>query len=305
MQAVRSKLQEPRRLLTAALPANAAVLQHIDVQTASQSLDFINLQTYNLHYAQPGRSLCPAQMYSMAKDEPSVSAAAGYLLSRNLPAQSILLGIPTFGTSFPGCDGPGQVYDPSSSQPIHYSRLPMTGRQEGIDRRRIAAYCAGGPDGFVAYDNPETVKEKADFCKQKGFGVSWLRLSRNGANHANITNRACFTLMLPRMQRTDREALHWLDLRRYILHDDGGGFRIPESKANEFFWQSRHICLYPQYRNDGGAREGGRGQLGLYMLYVAGHGSFSRVVGRWGLTRRGCPRRCTPSTKSKNVKIGS
>lgn len=170
-QAVRSKLQDNRLLLTAALPANAAVLQHIDLETAGQTLDFINLQSYNLHYAQPGRSLCPSQLYSMAKDEPSTSSAAGYLVSRNFPSQSILLGIPTFGTSFPGCEGPGQAYETASSQSIDYLQLPMAGRQEGVDRRRIAAYCTGGEEGFIAYDSPDTVKEKADFCKQKGFGV--------------------------------------------------------------------------------------------------------------------------------------
>ncbi|KAJ6785755.1 hypothetical protein PWT90_04845 [Aphanocladium album] len=168
-QAVRSKLQGGR-MLTAALPANPAVLQHIDLAVAAESLDFINLQTYNLHHAQPGRSLCPSQLYSMAKDEPSTSTVAGYILSRNFPAQKLLLGIPTFGTSFPGCDGPGQAYDPAESQSMDYLGLPVAGRQEGIDRRRISAYCAGGPEGFIAYDNPDTVKEKADFCKQKGFG---------------------------------------------------------------------------------------------------------------------------------------
>ncbi|KAJ4164310.1 hypothetical protein LMH87_005987 [Akanthomyces muscarius] len=170
VQAVRSKMQDKRLLLTAALPANPAVLQHIDLPTAAQALDFMNLQTYNLHHAQPGRSLCPSQLYSLAKDEPSTSTAASYLVSRSFPAQKILLGIPTFGTTFPGCDGPAQPYDPASSRSVDYLGLPVEGRQEGIDRRRISAYCAGGTEGFIAYDNPETVKEKADFCKQKGYG---------------------------------------------------------------------------------------------------------------------------------------
>lgn len=178
VQAVRSKLGDKRLLLTTALPANPAVLQHIDLPMAAQALDFMNLQTYNLHHAQPGRSLCPSQLYSLAKDEPSTSTAAGYLVSRNFPAQKILLGIPTFGTTFPGCDGPAQPYDPVSSRAVGYLGLPVEGRQEGIDRRRISAYCAGGEEGFIAYDNPETVKEKADFCKQKGYGV---RCSHQGA----------------------------------------------------------------------------------------------------------------------------
>ncbi|OAA73858.1 Glycoside hydrolase [Cordyceps fumosorosea ARSEF 2679] len=169
-QAVRSKLHNKQHMLTAALPANPAVLQHIDLPAAAKALDFVNLQTYNLHYSQPGRSLCPAQLYSLAKDEPSASTAAGYLVSKFFPAEKVLLGIPTFGTTFPGCDGPAQPYDPVASLTVDYKELPVEGRQEGIDRRRISAYCVGGDEGFIAYDNPETVREKGDFCKKKGFG---------------------------------------------------------------------------------------------------------------------------------------
>ncbi|KAH8717156.1 Endochitinase B1 [Beauveria bassiana] len=171
LQAVRNRLLGDKRLLlTAALPANPAVLQYIDMPGAARALDFMNLQTYNLHHAQPGRSLCPSQLYALAKEEPSVSTAAGFVVSRNFPAQKILLGIPTFGVTFPGCDGPAQEYDAVRSQTVDYLGLPVQGRQEGIDRRRISAYCAGGEEGFIAYDNPETVKEKAEYCKQKGYG---------------------------------------------------------------------------------------------------------------------------------------
>ncbi|KAM3529209.1 hypothetical protein NHJ13051_002034 [Beauveria bassiana] len=171
LQAVRNTLlRDKRLLLTAALPANPAVLQYIDMPGAARALDFMNLQTYNLHHAQPGRSLCPSQLYALAKEEPSVSTAAGFVVSRNFPAQKILLGIPTFGVTFPGCDGPAQEYDAVRSQTVDYLGLPVEGRQEGIDRRRISAYCAGGEEGFIAYDNPETVREKAEYCKQKGYG---------------------------------------------------------------------------------------------------------------------------------------
>lgn len=187
-QAVRWKLDDPGFLLTAALPASPAVMQHIDLQSAAQLLDFVNLETYSLHHSQPGHSMSPSQLYSMIKDEPSTSTTAGYVLSRNFPAHRLLLGIPTFGTSFPGCDGPGQAYDAASSQLIDYVQLPIGGGQEGVDRRRIAAYCTGGA-GFIAYDNPDTVKEKAEFCKQKGFGVRGFIQGKSHAvrdtNHGN------------------------------------------------------------------------------------------------------------------------
>jgi chitinase len=38
----------------------------------------------------------------------------------------------------------------------------------------VAAFCVGGDGGFVTYDNPETVKMKANYCKEKGLGVRLL-----------------------------------------------------------------------------------------------------------------------------------
>lgn len=207
VQAVRSKLGDKRLLLTTALPANPAVLQHIDLPAAAQALDFMNLQTYNMHLSLPGRSICPSQLYSLAKDEPSTSMAAGYLVSRSFPAQKILLGIPTFGTTFPGCDGPAQAYDPASSRPVDYLGLPVEGRQEGTDRRRISAYCAGGIDGFIAYDNPETVREKADFCKQKGYGVRFACAKAHPMfDHRakGIVNASSGTILLRRLHGRGR-----------------------------------------------------------------------------------------------------
>ena len=53
-----------------------------------------------------------------------------------------------------------------------YSLLPRKGTKEQVDKRAVAAQCVGGDGGFVTYDNPDTVKIKAAFCKEKGLGVS-------------------------------------------------------------------------------------------------------------------------------------
>jgi chitinase len=44
----------------------------------------------------------------------------------------------------------------------------------------------GGDGGFVSYDNPETVRAKAAFAKQKGLGVSY----HNTAKSMHVMSKA-------------------------------------------------------------------------------------------------------------------
>ncbi|KAK2937215.1 Chitinase II [Fusarium oxysporum f. sp. vasinfectum] len=53
---------------------------------------------------------------------------------------------------------------------FEYNQLPRKGCKEVVDKRHVAAHCTGADGGFVTYDNPDTVKIKAGFCKQKGLG---------------------------------------------------------------------------------------------------------------------------------------
>jgi len=54
-----------------------------------------------------------------------------------------------------------------------YSKsLPRGNTEERVDIQAVAAYCIGGDGGFVSYDNPETVRIKAEFVKSRGLAVS-------------------------------------------------------------------------------------------------------------------------------------
>jgi len=110
----------------------------------------------------------------MSKDEPSGASGVQYLMASGVPAKKILLGIPLFGRSFLHVTGPGHKNRGGGGEDgsFEYSQLPRKGTKEQIDKRAVAAQCIGGDGGFVSYDNPDTVKIKATFCKQKGLGVS-------------------------------------------------------------------------------------------------------------------------------------
>lgn len=175
LAAVRTHLPEDRWFVTAALPATKAVLQCIDFSIAASYLDFVNLMAYDFFGSDwSTRSGHHAQLYAMSKDETSASSGVSYLVSHGLPAKKILLGIPTYGRSFLGATGPGQKFKGGGGDEgtFDYDKLPRKHCKEMIDKRHMAAQCVGGDGGFVTYDNPETVKAKASYCKQKGLGVS-------------------------------------------------------------------------------------------------------------------------------------
>ena len=178
----RAYLPEDEYVLAAALPANKEILQHVDLRLAAEHLDLLNLMTYDFYGPWAPRSGHHAQLYSTTKDEPSAATMVQYVMGRGFPAKRILLGIPAYGRSFLHASGPGQKFRGGGGEDgtFGYQQLPRRGCKEVVDKRACAAMCVGGDGGFVSYDNPETVKMKAAFCKQKGLGVSTCRLPAVG-----------------------------------------------------------------------------------------------------------------------------
>ncbi|KAH8596705.1 chitinase [Bisporella sp. PMI_857] len=172
LAAVRLHLPDDGYLLSAALPAGAWALQHIDLYKAKDYLSFVNLMAYDFTGSWTNVAGHHAQLFPAVPGEPSGSAAVDYLIARGFPAKKILLGIPAYGRSFLGADGPGQAYSGHGGEEgtFEYKVLPRAGAEEIVDTRVGAAFCVGGDGGFVTYDNPETVRIKAGYCKEKGLG---------------------------------------------------------------------------------------------------------------------------------------
>ncbi len=174
LAAVRIHMPEEEFIVTAALPAGTSILQYIPIASAAPYLDYINLMAYDFFAHWDSRSGHHAQLFSLNRDEVSGSSGVAYLMQNGCPPKKILLGIPVYGRSFLGVAGPGHRHRGGGGQDgaFEYHELPRRHARESIDRRIGAASCVGGDGGFVSYDNPETVKMKAAFCKQKGLGVS-------------------------------------------------------------------------------------------------------------------------------------
>ncbi|KAI0004043.1 glycoside hydrolase family 18 protein [Xylariaceae sp. FL0662B] len=172
LASVRIHLPEEQFFVTAALPAGRAVLQNIDIASASAYLDFVNLAAYDFSGPWSHRSGHHAQLYALDRDETSGSSGVAFLIGHGCPARKILLGIPVYGRSFLGVAGPGHRFKGAAGDDgaFEYLDLPRRNAKETVDKRIGAASCLGGDGGWVTYDNPDTVKMKAAYCKQKGLG---------------------------------------------------------------------------------------------------------------------------------------
>ena len=163
----------PAYLLTSALPAGEWALRNIDLKNAQSSLDFINLMAYDFSGPWTDTSGHQAQLYvppnASSNSQPSGHSAVAYMLSKAVPSQKILLGIPAYGRSFLGASHVNQKYSGSGGQEgtFEYKDLPRPGAQEQVDQRAAAAFCIGGDGGFVTYDSVHTVQLKAEYAKQQ------------------------------------------------------------------------------------------------------------------------------------------
>lgn len=223
--AIRLYLPEEHYLLTAALPCSRSLLTDIDIRRAADYLDLVNLMAYDFYGAWASTSGYHAQLYSSGKDDDaSGSSSISYLVAHGFPAKKILLGIPVFGRSFLGVAGPGHRFKGvgGNDGEFDYNELPRKGTKEQVDKRACAAYCVGGDGGFVSYDNPETVKQKAAFCRQKGLGASIYQLTPFPTSNlfskapkmkssADLSRRDCFTGQHQRTLRTPGGAWLLLD----------------------------------------------------------------------------------------------
>lgn len=214
-------LPEEHYLLTTALPASRAILSNIDLRRAAEYLDLLNLMAYDFYGHWTSRSGHHAQLYPSSSKEDESSCGAGiiaYLVSQGYPARKVLLGIPLFGRSFPGVAGPGHRFSkPSGDGTLEYHQLPRKGSKEHVDKRACAAYCvSSGSTGFTSYDNPDTVKMKAAFVKQKGLGVCIQQIFPNALPSPSPSPHSLLPLQfsLPALTQSVQHRVSFIGLHR-------------------------------------------------------------------------------------------
>ncbi|KAI1409523.1 glycoside hydrolase family 18 protein [Hypoxylon sp. FL1857] len=180
LRSLRDALPSPRYLLTTALPVGEYCLRNIDLHTAGQLLDSLNLMGYDFngpwsqvsgHHAQLFPQ--PGPQYAVHPDlRHSCHHGVNYLVSHLFPRHKIMLGIPAYARSFAGARGIGQPFN--SAGETDYKDLPREWiHRAKVDQTVVAASFvdnSANGRGFLSFDVPETVKCKAEYVRKMGLG---------------------------------------------------------------------------------------------------------------------------------------
>ncbi|OOQ85923.1 putative class V chitinase [Penicillium brasilianum] len=166
---LREALPAPRYVLASCLPAGQWALQNIDLAAAHRHLDMLNLMAYDFSGPWDPETGHQARLHGSPI---SGYSAVDYVLSQGVPSRKIILGVPVYGRSFLGSNGPGQRYTGSGGEDgvFDYRDLPRPGAEEYHDKEAGAASCVGPDGGFVTYDIPATVQQKAEFVTSSRLG---------------------------------------------------------------------------------------------------------------------------------------
>jgi chitinase len=208
IERLRTALPSPRYLVTIAVPAGAWALRHMNPGEVSKHVDMINLMAYDFVGPFPGvtksghharlRSSEGGQNRSVI-ERISGETAISFLLRQGVPREKIILGLPLYGRSFIGANGPEQGFHGHGGRDgiIEFRHLLQTQSgqanggggpsheasddaitsvppSENFDPDLVAAWRVGPNTNnggeFITYDNDKSVRAKAEFVKDQGLG---------------------------------------------------------------------------------------------------------------------------------------
>jgi chitinase len=176
-----------RLSLTIATPTGGSPLQGYEMSTIHQYLDWINLMAYDIHGGWESTTNYHTPVYS--SDSNSIDWAVNYYLNAGVPSSKIVMGLATYGKTwtlssssktFLGAPAVGSGTAGSCSGEagvLAYYEIKdfiASGASVVYDSKALAAYAFKG-NQWVGYDNPTSMKAKADYIKSKnlGGGMFW------------------------------------------------------------------------------------------------------------------------------------
>ncbi len=185
MRALRARF--PRWILTTAVMSGDKWARHIEWKVISQSVDYINLMTYDFSGTWSEYAYHHANLYSVpgskAEDGISTDEVVRRLEKKyGLKPGQALLGIPFYGKLFPvaAWNDPVPAGWPKISG-LRYTDTVYLERaglfHEQWDKSAQAPYLqSASGTGLVTYDNPRSVELKCDYVKSHGLAgiIIWV-----------------------------------------------------------------------------------------------------------------------------------
>lgn len=175
-------------LFTAALPAGIDRMNQIAIDRVANYLDFVNLMSYDFHGGSfepngPVFSHTPIRDCSgYFNDGWDIQTAVTTYLKAGVPAEKISLGLGTYGRTWTlgssdaglgaSASGPGPA-GPCTLEPgtlAYYEIKESIVGGVTYDGPTLSAFAQYGDNGFVVFDDPETMLGKVCWARSLGLG---------------------------------------------------------------------------------------------------------------------------------------
>lgn len=166
-----------RYLVTVATGALPYQAHFFDLKTISDIVDYINLMTYDLYNGFSTRTGHHTGLYGSNKDVPSTEESVEIYLNCGVPEKKLVVGCAFYGRGWDVIDvSTNGINVPTASECHSYSYsmlvsdyINKNGYIRYWDDLCKAPYLWNGKH-YIGYDDPESLKYKADFIKSKGLG---------------------------------------------------------------------------------------------------------------------------------------
>ncbi|CAF0748267.1 unnamed protein product, partial [Brachionus calyciflorus] len=247
-------------LLTAAVGAGyETVVNGYEIDKISKHLDYINLMTYDLHGSWEKILGHNAPLYPRRNESPdqaklNVEWAVNYWLSQGCPKEKLLVGLSLYGRSFtysgnknlgapntgPGSQGRFTAAPGMLSYYEVCEKIKQGWRVERNDEQKIPY--AYSNNEWVGYDDPESLRAKARFIKEKNLagGMFW------SLDFDDFSGKFCNQGKFPLVNAVKSELSNGVVVRPVVTNK-------PVTPSSNFDQES--ICIfgngyYPDVQND-------------------------------------------------------
>ena len=175
-------------LLTLAGPAAPDTIGNFELGEIQNTLDWINLMTYDFHVASEPETGLLSPLYGSPRDPDPVSrdsynadAAVKAYLAAGVPAKKIVLGIPFYGRAWKDTLGNG-LFEPAGGPAMgqdepgymSYTEIvqgPLKTYQRYWEENAKVPWLHDMDDGvFISYEDAESIGWKVQYIRDKGLG---------------------------------------------------------------------------------------------------------------------------------------
>lgn len=168
--------------LSIAAPAGAANYDLLKLAEIGKVVDHVNLMAYDFSGSWDANSGHQANLYPSSSNPSSTpfstkKAVDAYLAGGVSPSK-LILGMPIYGRSFVGTDGPGKPYSGVGQGSWEagiwdYKALPQAGSTVTYNDEAGASYSYNpSTRTLISYDTPDMIRKKVSYAKGLGLGGS-------------------------------------------------------------------------------------------------------------------------------------